>query len=151
MLYIFESLLLIVCDNESIVNKTIVWDNNYSVFEFSTIFTRCKYFLIFVLKNCLSTLNPSRKVFMMMMMMFIFRRLIKRIIKIRFVVFIISGQTKILRLIQYFDLYVKFSIVFIIKNYIKKRYEKVEKNMFNNLFDTIRFSFTLNCCSVFSP
>jgi hypothetical protein len=71
MLYNFESLLLIVCDDESIVNKTIVWRNNFSVFESSTIFTRCKYFFIFVLSDRLSTLNSSRKIFVIMMMMFI--------------------------------------------------------------------------------
>jgi hypothetical protein len=72
MSYNFEFLLLIVCDDESIVNKTIVWRNNFNIFEFSTIFTRCKYFFIFVLSDLLSTLDSSREVFVMLMMMFIF-------------------------------------------------------------------------------
>ncbi len=89
MSYSSEFLLLIVCDDESIVNKTIVWRNNFSVFEFSTILTRCKYFSIFVLSDRLSTLSSSRRVFVMMMI-FIFFRMIKLLISCIYLIFVIS-------------------------------------------------------------
>jgi hypothetical protein len=59
--------------------------------------------------------------------------------------FTINDHMKTLRMFQCFDLYIKLSFAFIIKNHMMKRLNDVEANLFKNLFDEVKVFLTLNC------